>query len=426
MKKTLLVGSALMLLSTSAFATKARLMALGEDKDGSYYISDYRNVYINPSELGSYGNLAVIEWGGAGKDINTAGTGATVDSDTKTKAQGGMIYKLSNGMSVGAILGDETDVAALIRILSSNGGASQSVFLQTADNVVDLFVSGDAGVKWGANLLYTEGSNKADGARYKQNSIATRLGVSSDAWNAHLLVALGAKADAPDYAHTPTYKGKLGFRLGGGYDVNESGKVFGMYESYSWKQKNASTAERVGKFSKMIVGYGHTQKVTDSGSLFIKGQFDLTKVELEAITGLVAAKIDRMSVPLTVGYEHAALSWLTLRGSVVQNIYGTVKDSGLTANLGGATGSVTGAVIRGLANQRYGSSTTGNGGKKTLANSTTVNAGATLKFGSLEVDGLIGATPASRTGAPGDTANTNAGILALDNLETRVGMTYKF
>jgi hypothetical protein len=37
MKNILLVGSALMMLSTSAFASKARLMSLGEDKDGSYY-----------------------------------------------------------------------------------------------------------------------------------------------------------------------------------------------------------------------------------------------------------------------------------------------------------------------------------------------------------------------------------------------------
>lgn len=420
MKKSLLVGSALMLLSTSAFATKARLIALGEDKDGSYYISDYRNIYINPAELGSFGNMAVIELGSNGRALSSA---ATLDADNETKAQGGMIYKLSNGMSVGAILGDETDVAALTRILASNGGAA-GTFLQTADNVIDLFASGDAGVKWGANLLYTEGSNKAAGARYKQNSIATRLGVMGDAWNAHLLVALGAKADAPDYTSTPTYKGKLGFRLGGGYDLSESRKVFGMYESYSWKQKNATTAERVGKFSKMIIGYGHTKKITDAGIFFVKGQFDLTKIELEAISGLVAAKIDRMSVPLTIGYEHAALSWLTLRGSVVQNLFGTVKDSGLTANL---DGSVTGATARGLSTARYGSSTAGqNGGKKTLANSTIVNAGATLKFGSLEVDGLIGATPASRSGTPASTANTSNGVLALDNLETRVGMTYKF
>jgi hypothetical protein len=239
-------------------------------------------------------------------------------------------------------------------------------------------------------------------------------------------MALGAKADAPDYTQVPTYKGKFGFRLGGGYDVSSSGKAFAMYEGYSWKQDNNSSLERGAKFNKMIVGYGHTQKISESSSLFLKGQADMTKVELEAVTGLVAAKIDRISVPLTFGFEHVALEWLTLRGSVVQNLWGTVKDSGLTANLGNAGGASTGSIIRGLASQRYGSSTSGNGGKKTLANSTTVNAGATLKFGQLEVDGLIGATPASRTGTLGDTANTNAGVLALDNLETRVAMTYKF
>jgi hypothetical protein len=191
MKKTLLVGSALMLLSTSAFATKARLIALGEDKDGSYYIPDYRNIYINPSELGSYGNLAVVEWGSTGRAV---GGGATLDADNQTKAQGGVIYKLASGMSVGAILGDETDVAALTRMMASNAPLATDAFLQTADNVIDIFAAGEAStMKWGANLLYTEGNSKVTGSRYKQNSYATRLGLSGEGWNTHLLMALGAK-----------------------------------------------------------------------------------------------------------------------------------------------------------------------------------------------------------------------------------------
>lgn len=424
MKKLLTVGSALMLLSTSAFATKARLIALGEDKDGSYYISDYRNVYINPSELGSFGNLAVVEWGATGRSL---GGGATLDADNEPKAQGGMIYKLSNGMSVGAILGDETDVAALTRILSSNGGAAGTM-LQTADNVIDVFASGGDAMKWGANLVYTQGKSEVagSGSRYKQSSYATRLGLSGDAWNAHLLLALGAKADAPDNGQVPTYKGKLGFRVGGGYDVSEQGKTFAMYESYSWKQDNNTSPERVSKFNKIILGYGHTQKVSATSSLFAKAHGEMTKIEVEAVTGLEAAKIDRLVIPVTFGFEHTALEWLVLRGSVVHNLWGTVKDSGLQANFGTAGAGTNGGIIRNLANQRYGSSTTGTGGKTTLANSTTVNAGATLKFGSLEVDGLIGATPASRSGTLNATANTNAGVLSLDNLETRVAMTYKF
>jgi len=425
MKKIMMTASAVMLLSTSAFATKARLQALGEDKDGSYYISDYRNIYINPAELNSMGNMAIFEWGGAGASATSGISRASLDLDNNTKAQGGVLYGLSNGIKIGAILGDETDVAALTRILSSNGGATNEG-LQSADNVLDVFVAGKSAVNWGANLLYTSTKNEAASARYNQHSYAARLGASQDAWNVHLLLALGAKADAPDYTKTPTYKGNFGARVGGGYDLSAENKTFGMYESYTWDQTNSTTATRKGAFSKAMLGFGHSKKVTDNSTMFIKLHGESTHIQLDSVGSLAAAKIDRLAFPISIGFEHTSTEWLVLRGSVIQNLYGTVKDSGLDTNFGTAGAGNMGAVIRSLANQKYGASTSGTGGKKTLANSTQVNAGATLTFGSLSVDGLIGATPASRAGTPASAADTNGGVLALDNLETRVGVTYKF
>ena len=43
MKKQLTVALGLAVLATPAFATKARLQALGEDVNGSYYVNDNRN-----------------------------------------------------------------------------------------------------------------------------------------------------------------------------------------------------------------------------------------------------------------------------------------------------------------------------------------------------------------------------------------------
>lgn len=415
-----------MLLSTSAFASKARLQALGEDKDGSYFISDYRNVYINPAELNSLGNMAVMEWGSSGSSFGNA----SVDPDNSPKAQGGAFYTLSNGLKVGAILGDETDVAALTRMLSSNvyGGAtagSAATFLKTADNVLDLFVAGNGSMNWGANVLYT--SSKDDQNGNKQHAYATRFGVYQNNWNAHALIALGAKSENTTAAARQEYKGKIGVRVGGGYDLSSENKLFGMYERYGWEQDNATDARRDGKFSKGFAGVGHTRKVSETSTIFAKLQAEMTKIELESTGALLAAKIDRLAIPVSIGFEHTATEWLVFRGSVAQNLWGTVKNEGLADNFGTAvTGAptTTGEVLRILANQRYGSSITGTNGKRTLPNSTTVNAGATLAFGKLSVDGLVGATSGSRTGTVGTA--TNNGALALDNLETRVAVTYKF
>lgn len=429
MKKIITVGSAIMLLSTSAFASKSRLQALGEDKDGSYFISDFRNIYINPAELNSMGNKVVLEWGGNGTTLG----GATLDGDDKTKAQGGVVYGLSNGMKLGVVLGDETDVAALTRMLASNGGANANGFMQTADNVVDVFLAGQSSVNWGVNFLYSASKDETTGNnKHDQNAYAVRLGASKDAWNAHMLLALGAKSNDSNDTNAPTYKGKFGMRVGGGYDISAETKAFGMYESYSWKQDNATTSEREGSFNKGIIGVGHTQKVSDSAKVYAKLQGDLTNIKLATSTGnTTEAKITRMSVPVSVGFEHQALEWLVIRGSVVQNLFGTVKDSGLTNNFGtvnmttiGSGAATAGEWLRYLANARYGSSTTGNGGKKTIASSTAVNAGMTMKFGAVEIDGNIGSTAASRAGTVG--SNTNKGTLSFDNLESRVGMTYNF
>lgn len=430
MKKILMLGSAVMLLSTSAFASKARLEALGEDKDGSYFISDYRNIYINPAELSSLGNMAIFEWGTSGASYGNA----SVDPDNNPKAEGGAIYNLSNGLTFGAILGDETDVAALTRMLSSNvyggaGAGSAATFLQTADNVVDLFVAGKGSMNWGANLLYTGSKNEQGSIGTKQHSYATRFGVSQDNWNAHALIALGAKSENTIVASRQEYKGKIGFRLGGGYDLSNENKTFAMYERYGWEQDNATDARRDGKFSKMFAGVGHTKKVSDSSSIFAKLQAEMTKIELESVGALVAAKIDRVAIPLSIGFEHSAMDWLVLRGSVVQNLWGTVKNEGLAENFGtGISGSptTTGEILRRLAYARYGSSLTGTNGKKTLPNSTTVNAGATLSFGKLAVDGLVGATSGARNGSVSSSSGTNTGALTLDNLETRVAVSYKF
>jgi hypothetical protein len=421
MKNILLVGTALMMLAPLAFASKARLQALGEDKDGSLYISDYRNAFINPAEVNKLSNQVIFEWGDSGKTLGNA----SLDTDSRPKAQGGFFHTLPNGMKTGFILGDESDVAALTRILSSNGGTSAVGFMQTADNVLDFFLAGNNNVNWGLDAYYTKSKSETTGSRYDQHSYGVRLGASKDAWSSFALVSLGADASAPDLSNAPTYKGKLGFRIGGGYDLNNENKAFALYESYAWKQASNALAERQASFNKAVVGIGHTKKVTDSSTLFAKINGELVNIKLNAVASTVEATINRLVIPVTVGYEFTATDWLVLRGSVVQNLYGTVKDQGLAANFSTANG----ATIRSLAYARYGTSINGTGGKKTINNSTNVDAGMTLKFGKLELDGSIGTTDGARGVADSATTNvteTKAGVLALDNLMTRVGLTYTF
>jgi len=54
MKKQLTVALGLAVLATPAFASKARLQALGEDVNGSFYVNDLRNVFLNAANVNNY------------------------------------------------------------------------------------------------------------------------------------------------------------------------------------------------------------------------------------------------------------------------------------------------------------------------------------------------------------------------------------
>ena len=162
MNKFLTIGSARLLVTSSAYASQARLLALGmseTDNDGMYYIQDSRNIFLNPAYVVNNANLVIFEWGSAGQyamadSTSTTKTSATtINNNTSApKAQGGFFQKYGE-YTYGLYLGNESNTSSLIRAASSsaisamNGyaGATTDVsskMLQSADNQIDLFLAG--------------------------------------------------------------------------------------------------------------------------------------------------------------------------------------------------------------------------------------------------------------------------------------------
>src|SRR5690606_39830 len=114
------------------------------------------------------------------------------------------------------------------------------------------------------------------------------------------------------------------------------------------------------------IGIGHTHEVAATSRIFTSLQYENRKEKVS--TGPISGEIVTQRLPLTFGFETDATSWLVLRGSISQNIViGSTKTT----------------------------FSTGTGpGKATIQNSTTVNTGATLNFGKLKVDGMVGTTTA--------------------------------
>lgn len=412
MKKTI-IALALAGMTTSAYATKARVEALGQSGEDNYFIKDSRSIWYNASHIHDYADTMFVEWGrnGGSSTTTTAGT----DGEGNPKAQGGFL-KTHGDWVYGVHLGEESNTSILLRMTAESGGGA-SLDLLYPDNVVDVFVGRNQGnVKWGANLMYTSSEtdvSNAPASGKEQSAMALRLGAQGENWEGHANISL--KGETKTKAANPEeFDGKTAFHVGGAYNLG-MGKVIANYKSAAWDIKNATQTTAVeGKYTQMWLGYG-LEKSYGEGTVYTQVYYRNTKVEL-AYTG-APAELTHTILPLVVGFEAKATDWLTWRGSVSGNLMGNVKNKGLRA-------AVLDTNALGTVNAVFG--TTTNTGteevKKTLGDQVAVNGGASLTFGKLVLDGMVGTTSNARQAA----SSSKKGVLALDNLITRVGMTYAF
>ncbi len=366
MKRNVLVIAGLAVLSTSAYASKARVQALGQDEvRGSEYISDTRNVFRNPAGLNETKNYLVTEWG----------TAAANDTAVAPRAEGGF-FREAGAFNYGLYLGN-----------NENNGARTAGFMNQ-DNALDLFLSGDMGVKWGARLHYASSTDEATTTWERENTaFGLGLGVVAGAAEGYLNVDLSDKSKGDLTAASNEYKVKPGFIVGGSYTM-EKLTAFASYENTKAESKVGATTTSV-KGSEIIVGAGNTMDINPTARVYTDAKIVLGTVKT------AAGKTKTNELPVTIGVEADATSWLTLRGSVSQNV-----------------------ILNNTKNTA---------GKKTSnANTTEVNAGATLNFGKLKVDGLIGTSGANRGTGTVAGSNTNEGVLTTDNLMSRVAVSYWF
>lgn len=440
MKKIISTLAIAAVFAPAANATTARILALGNqeiDVEGSYYIEDNRNIFLNVAHMHDFADQVIIEWGKNGK-VNSGNTAvnSTVVADYAPKAQGGILKKHGNFV-YGVYLGNESNTSSMLRILGSSqaavvagNGATTPHLLDTTDNQLDLFFGWEAaGLKWGTGFVYSKDEDKTS-QNEEDKAMAARVGVKASNWDAHINLSLasnaketvaftGALAGLGSFEHE--FDGKFGIHAGGSYHMGNN-TLWGYVKHFSWEQKDnfdwatkgatvdgasagssarAKTGTSEGEFTTIQIGWGAKHQVGE-GTLFTSVFLDKKDIELTLTS---KAEVSVTKIPLTVGYEAKATEWLTLRGSVTQNLYGKSDNKNLNK---------LNAAAENLAKNTFGAE-----GKSDIANSTDVRAGATLTFGNLAVDGLIGATNSA-------TATTEAGTLRLDELMYRVGMTYKF
>jgi len=374
MKKQLVLVAGLAVLAAPAFASKARLAALGEDTNGSFYINDNRNMFLNPSEVLNHKDLVTYEWGTAG----------AADTDGASNAEGGMIRAHGN-MVYGVQFGRNLSYDAGLEDFNGQGGLTD---VYNATNALDLFVGGDAGIKWGVQLTYSSQKNDefADGVstgKAETDVMDLRVGVGQGQWAAYLAYGIQGKTEHDD----AEVERKSPYEIGGSWKW-DAYTAFAQYSSAKFEgEVGAAEAETESK--SMLIGVGRQDKLNDKATLFTKVSYVTTEEE----TTDFAADIDdkTKAIPVVIGLEYDAASWLALRASISQNVIVNETDE--------------------------------DGDKSTNENTTDIATGATLKFGDLSVDGVIGT--AGNDGIA-DNIGSEAGVLSTDRLMSRVSMTYRF
>lgn len=355
--KKLLVITAVTLASASAFATKARMSSLGEAR----HLVDVQTIFVNPADLTLMGTWATFETGPTDPALTPA---------VNPKAEAG--FARANGDARwGFYLGHTGRPSALRET------ASAAHFLGE-ENPINLFYAAKmADISWGLGLNYSNSDRKATG---KQSTTGLAAGMRMGLWDASLNFGITDSAEVPT---VDKWTGKNLMDLRAGY-LMDTWYFYGQYTMDGGKNEpaggGAATSDQ--ENNSMRLGFINTNKV-DGGEFFWGAAYAMSTTNDKAAG---KNKVETTDLPVIIGIEADAASWLVLRGSITQTV---LLSSSKTTPVGGAAGET-----------------------QTLANNTTVAAGAGLKFNKFTLDAsLAGAT----------TGNING-----TDLLANAGLTYNF
>jgi hypothetical protein len=339
----------ILIQTPNVFASRSRMAALNQDPiRGSFFIEDTRNLFRDPALINVFKNYATMEL-----EFRPEG------SPVSAVPQGGYFTEIDN-TPVGVFLGQGMAEGVLIEEEVFSASPSD-LFIKSADsNPVSFFVGGRSIVKdWGLELRLANSEKTTGGSKASYQGIAAALGF--DISNFQFYGKWGIKETSKVEGSNTAANGKAtfsGFIAGIIYNWDKTSFLVD-YISTSMDLTGRSVPNENGESSanSLDLGVGHIYDVTKTGRLFFNLVFDIINKDYQT------KKVNETNLPLVLGMEMDATSWLIFRGSVKQNIF--VGNKKIEAN-----GNTIEVPPEG--------------------NTARVNLGATFDFGKLKVDGNLG------------------------------------
>lgn len=381
MKQLLVIAIAL--ASTTAFASRARVTSLGN----SAHITDTQSIFSNPAKMFLMGDFVSLESGKTA--TNTVSGSALMNNNAE-----GTIVRSMGDAKVGLGLGHKSTNASGFgsRGLLSAGALAAAGIQLEQQNPIELFYGmKSSDLTWAGTLVYSNFNDKQNDI--KESSMGVRLGALMGAWDISAAIGLGNKVETAIAGPTKVeFKGTTGVSLYAGYTMN-SMYYFGEVVLAGAKMDVGGNEAANVDAQKFTIGA--VESVKKDGNEFFYGASLVNSTVKNDGSALTTddTKETSMSLPIIVGLEAEATSWLTLRGSLTQTVIldNSKKETGSTTNFEFAPGE----------------------------NNTAVAVGAGLKFNKVTVDGTLTGLTTDSTGAANQQLNGN-------DLLTTVGLTYMF
>ncbi len=383
MKKTLLTLAAVTMATSSVYASKARMTALGQNAEaGSSYLMDNRDIYGNPGKMAALGDYGAFEWGST-----------TVGSTPN--AEGSMVKSVGGG-KLGLTLGKATTASTYVTIANAalHPTATQTGFMAPQD-VFEIGYAMDGSLKWGASIIYGNSDKKS--TKTKASTAGLRLGAMNDMFDVGATIGLGSTAEGGTKVTSTTdstlindptqddnkLTGTTGVSINAAYNLGDGMTVFADMDQGGFKVENAGTKLLEVKQTDFELGFANVMPIESTSRFFYSVAYMMSN---RTVTTTGDTKTETSSLPVTIGVEADATSWLVLRGSVKQSLL--LNSTKTTPATGDATTDSHGA------------------------NDTTVAAGAGLKLNKFMLDGTL--------------AGSTTGALNANTLLANASLTYMF
>ena len=382
MKKLIILAVAL--ASVNASATRARFNALAS----SPHLIDTRTIFGNPADMFYVGgDFVTFE---SGKTLSgfaptqAAGLNGSpyIASFTSTSDSGaeGMVVRSFGDAKVGLSLGHQSETSILQRTAVAPLFPTRVNFFQ--QNPVEISYGMKAGdLAWGATLIYSSYKSKI-APNEKEDTSGLRGGIRMGALDVKAAIGLSNNYQNDTDGR---FKGTLALSAGAGYAM-ESLYFSGIIKTSGFNTQNGIGTETNNVNTTTIDASVVSSHKKDGNEFFYSAGLSNATTKNTTADSIVTA----LSLPIVLGLEVEASTWLTLRGSVKQTVL--INDS-KTQTAGVSSIDFSPAQ-----------------------NNTVASIGAGLKFSKITVDGsLEGLTG----GAATQQVNAN-------NLLGTVGLTYMF